>query len=57
MGVISHIQADFAEGRDSQSLPDIATKVQQRLRENELTMTDLLADAGYSNGYNYRFLE
>jgi hypothetical protein len=23
----------------------------------ELSMTDLLADAGYSNGFNYKFLE
>jgi len=56
-GVISHIQADFADGRDSQYLPDMTVKVQSRLRENELHMTDLLADAGYSNGPNYEFLE
>src|SRR5680860_1085156 len=56
-GVISHIQADFANGRDSQYLTDISLQVQNRLRKNELTMTDLLADAGYSNGANYDFLE
>jgi transposase len=56
-GVISHIQADFADGRDSQYLKDIGLKVQDRLRKNELVMTDLLADAGYSNGSNYDFLE
>ena len=56
-GVISHIQADFADGRDSQYLADIGLKVQNRLRKNELIMTDLLADAGYSNGGNYDFLE
>lgn len=56
-GVISHIQADFADGRDSQYLKDIGLKTQDRLRKNELTMTDLLADAGYSNGSNYDFLE
>ncbi len=56
-GVISHIQADFADGRDSQYLTDISLKVQDRLRKNELIMTDLLADAGYSNGANYDFLE
>jgi len=56
-GVISHIQADFADGRDSQYLTDISLKVQNRLRKNELIMTDLLADAGYSNGANYDFLE
>ncbi len=56
-GVISHIQADFADGRDSQYLTDIGLKVQNRLRKNELIMTDILADAGYSNGSNYDFLE
>jgi hypothetical protein len=56
-GVISHIQADFADGRDSQYLTDISLQVQNRLRRNELIMTDFLADAGYSNGSNYDFLE
>lgn len=56
-GVISHIQADFADGRDSQYLPTVAMQVQNRLKKNELALTDLLADAGYSNGFNYKFLE
>ncbi len=56
-GVISHIQADFADGRDSQYLTNISLQVQNRLRKNELIMTDFLADAGYSNGANYHFLE
>jgi transposase len=56
-GVISHIQADFADGRDSQYLPAISMQVQNRLKKNEMVMTDLLADAGYSNGSNYNFLE
>ncbi|WP_457272430.1 transposase [Pedobacter sp. UYEF25] len=56
-GVISHVQADFADGRDSQYLTSICGQVQTRLKKNELIMTDLLADAGYSNGSNYKFLE
>jgi len=56
-GVISHMQADFADGRDSQYLPAITRQLQNRLRDNELRMTDLLADTGYSNGSNYSFLE
>ena len=56
-GVISHIQADLADGRDSQYLTDISVRVQNRLRKNELVMTNLLADAGYSNGSHYDFLE
>ncbi|MCP4976218.1 MAG: IS1182 family transposase [Maribacter sp.] len=56
-GVNSHIQADFADGRDSQYLTSIGLQVQDRLGKNELVMTDLLADTGYSNGGNYDFLE
>ena len=56
-GVISHIRADFADGRDSQHLPALVTQVQSRLKENALLMQDLLADAGYSNGSNYYMLE
>jgi len=32
-------------------------QVQKRLKANELRMTELLAGAGYSNGFNYEFLE
>ncbi|GAA4431786.1 hypothetical protein GCM10023188_19680 [Pontibacter saemangeumensis] len=56
-GVISHIRADFADGRDSQHLPSLVTQVQSRLKANGLLMQDLLADAGYSNGSNYFMLE
>ena len=49
-GAVSHIQADLADGRDSQYPADISLKVRDRLGKNELVMTDLLADAGYSNG-------
>lgn len=56
-GVISHMQADFADNRDSQCLPSITTELQTRLKENELLMANLLADAGYTNGYNYSYLQ
>ena len=56
-GVISHVQADFANGRDSQSLPSITLKLQQRLAHNQLCLEELLADSGYSNGSNYALLE
>ncbi len=49
-GAVPHIQADFADGRDSQYLTDIGLRVQGHLRKNELIMTDILADTGYSNG-------
>lgn len=56
-GVISHVQADFADSRDSQYLPAITLKLQRRLIDNELHLEELLADGGYSNGSNYAFLE
>ena len=56
-GVISHVQADFADGRDSQYLPDIALKLQQRLGRNQMRLEEILADTGYSNGSNYALLE
>lgn len=56
LGVISHAQADFADGRDSQYLPGLTNKIQHRLQKNELMLENLLADTGYSNGFNYHFL-
>ncbi|WP_299761362.1 transposase [uncultured Pontibacter sp.] len=56
-GVISHVQADFADGRDSQHLPSLVMQVQSRMKANGLLLQDLLADAGYSNGSNYYMLE
>jgi transposase len=56
-GVISHVQADFADSRDSLHLPRLLTGLQRRLRANELPLRDLLADAGYANGSNYALLE
>nr|WP_223834032.1 transposase [Spirosoma profusum] len=56
-GVISHVQADFADCRDSQSLPDITLKLRQRLAHNEVRLEEILADTGYPNGSNYALLE
>lgn len=56
-GIISHVQADFADGRDSQYLPAITLRLQRRLEDNELHLQELLADGGYCNGSNYAFLE
>jgi hypothetical protein len=46
-GVISHVQADFADSRNSLHLPRLLTGLQRRLRSNELALRELLADAGY----------
>jgi transposase len=56
-GVISHVQADFADSRDSLHLPRLLAGLQQRLRTQALRVRDLLADAGYANGSNYALLE
>ncbi|MDB5270738.1 MAG: hypothetical protein JWP58_3778 [Hymenobacter sp.] len=56
-GVISHVQADFADKRDSLHLPRLLTGLQRRLQTHELRLRNLLADAGYANGPNYARLE
>ncbi|MGI4872706.1 MAG: IS1182 family transposase [Janthinobacterium lividum] len=56
-GLISHIQADFADRRDSAQVPELVPRLQARLVANELTLRDFVADTGYSNGFNYAFLE
>ncbi|MDB5235814.1 MAG: hypothetical protein JWR44_2807 [Hymenobacter sp.] len=56
-GVISHVQADFADSRDSLHLPRLLTGLQRRLHAQELRLHELLADAGYANGTNYAWLE
>jgi hypothetical protein len=56
-GIISHVQADFADSRDSLHLPHLLAGLQQRLRAQELRIRDLLADAGYANDSNYALLE
>jgi hypothetical protein len=56
-GVISHVQADYAESRESLHLPRLLDGLQRRLRAHALRLRDLLADAGYANGANYALLE
>jgi len=55
--VITHIQADFADKRDSACLPAIIEKTQQRLEEHHLQMQEVAADTNYSSGENYELLE
>jgi transposase len=56
-GIISHIQADFADRRDSTYVPELVPRLQTRLATNELTLREFIADTGYSTGFNYAFLE
>ena len=55
--VISDIKAYHADGKDSQHLPDIVTRVKRRLWRSGLAMDTCVADTGYSSGENYAFLE
>ena len=55
--VITNIRANFADKKDSMYLIDLVRLTRSRLRKNGLRMDTLLADAEYSNGENYRYLE
>lgn len=56
-GVISHVQADFADQRDCTLLPSIVAPLHQRLATHDLPMREVVADTNYSNGLNYALLE
>ncbi|RZK20687.1 MAG: IS1182 family transposase [Hymenobacter sp.] len=56
-GLISHVQADLADSRDSVHLPRLVAQLQTRLTQQQVPLCEVLADAGYSNGFNYAFLE
>jgi hypothetical protein len=56
-GVITHVQADFADSRDSLHLTSLVERLHTRLQRNNLSLRDLVADTGYSNGFNYAFFE
>jgi transposase len=55
--VITHIRANYADKKDSMYLIDLVRQTRGRLKKNGLRMDTLLADAGYSNGENYKYLE
>lgn len=55
--VITHIQSDFADKKDSQCLQDITFKLSTRLKKQGLIWRNFVADTGYSSGENYAFLE
>jgi transposase len=56
-GVISHVQADFADRRDRVLLPSLVEPLHQRLLAHELPLREVVADTNYSNGVNYALLE
>lgn len=55
--VITHIQADYADKRDSQCLPEVVEQTKSNLSENGLELKELAGDAGYSSGESLAYLE
>jgi transposase len=55
--VITHMQADLADERDSRHLMTIVDKLSAKLKRYELPFQYLLADGGFGSGENYAFLE
>ncbi len=55
--VITGAGADFADKRDSECLPHILDQTINNLKENKLTLEQLLADTGFSSGEVLRYCE
>lgn len=55
--VITHAQSFTADGKDCRDLITITKKLQQRLQSNGIIVEKILADAAYSSGENYQYLE
>jgi len=55
--VITHIEADYADLKDSQTLVGFLNHMLPRLQNHELRVNDILADAGFNSGANLKYLE
>lgn len=55
--VITHIESDYADLKDSQTLISFLNNMLPRLQEQGLEVSEILADAGYNSGANLKFLE
>jgi transposase len=55
--VITQIQADYADKKDSQCLPSLLENTARNLKAEGLIVEEVLADAGYSSGEALRALE
>jgi transposase len=56
-GVITHMQADLADGKDNQFLISIVEALQKRFKNHQLPLKKIVADTGYSSGEIYQYLE
>jgi len=55
--VICGATADFADKKDSKTTKKIVGQTIENLQDNELQITEVLADTGYSSGETYEYLE
>lgn len=55
--VITNIQADHSDKRDSQSLAAVVKQTKENLEPHGLQVEELLADTGYSSGTALAYLE
>ncbi len=55
--VITQIQSDYADKKDSQCLASLLKNTMKNLQENNLEIEEVLADAGYSSGEALQALE
>jgi len=55
--VITQIQSDYADKRDSQCLPSLLENTISNLKQEGLEVEEVLADAGYSSGEALQALE
>jgi transposase len=55
--VITQIQSDHANKKDSQCLPSLLTNTISNLKQADLKMEEAMADAGYSSGEALKALE
>lgn len=55
--VITNIQADFADKKDSRYLQSIVENTSERLNKFGFHIENILADTGFSSGENYKKLE
>jgi hypothetical protein len=54
--VITGACADFADQRDSQCLEQIVGQTKENLKENQIELGQILADAGYSSGEALKYI-
>ena len=55
--VITGATADFADKRDSQCLEKLTEQMLENLKNNNITIDEILADTGYSSGEVLQYLE